>query len=106
MKIIKLNTKTNCYLTDMKIFHNTNQHNNHPLIMTQNEWNRTDIKTFSFLSFFRTAMHLYFNIWNMTIHYQKKTMEEIVDCYTWYMYDPLPLKKQNNKTDEFESETR
>lgn len=30
MKIIKLNTKTNCYLTDMKIFHNTNQHNNHP----------------------------------------------------------------------------
>lgn len=34
-------------------------------------------------------------------------MEEIVDCYTWYiMYDPLPLKKQNNKTDEFESETR
>lgn len=33
-------------------------------------------------------------------------MEEIVDCYTWYMYDPLLLKKQNNKTDEFESETR
>lgn len=33
-------------------------------------------------------------------------MEEIEVCFTWSMYDPLPLKKQNNKTDEFESETR
>lgn len=33
-------------------------------------------------------------------------MEEIVVCFTCSMYDPLPLKKQNNKTDEFESETR